>query len=367
MTSHLDSARASSFEPRAISWLWPNRFALGKLGLVASLPDEGKGQVFANMAATVTQGGDWPCGEGTAPQGNVLLLTAKDGIEDTVAPRLMAARADLDCVEIVRMVRDDQNGKRMFNLADDLNLLRQKIADVGNVKLIQIDPISAYLGDKIDSFRTTAVRSVLAPLVDLADETNVSIVGMLHFNKKLDVNNALLRISDSLAFGATARHVYAVVDDAENKRKLFVKGKNNLAIGDNKSLAYRFRQRDVARDRNGEMITAPYIAWEGNHVEVTASQAMAANKSPGARDQAKKFLADLLADGPVPKTEIEEAADAHGISNRTLYRAKDDLHLIVEKERGRPNGKWIWRLPDQAPTGRKPQKHAPLSLVTEAA
>jgi putative DNA primase/helicase len=196
----LDSARASSFKPRAISWLWPNRFALGKLGIIAGLPDEGKGQVFANMAATVTQAGSWPCGEGRAPQGNVLLLTAEDGIEDTVAPRLMAAGADLDRVEVVRMVRD-RNGKRMFNLGNDLDLLRQKIAEVGNVKLIQIDPISAYLGDKIDSFRTTAVRSVLAPLVDLADETNVSIVGMLHFNKKLDVNNALLRISDSLAFG----------------------------------------------------------------------------------------------------------------------------------------------------------------------
>jgi putative DNA primase/helicase len=195
----------------------------------------------------------------------------------------------------------------------------------------------------------------------------MSIVGMLHFNKKLDVNNALLRISDSLAFGATARHVYAVVDDAENKRKLFVKGKNNLAIGNNKSLAYRFGQRDVAVDQNGQVITAPYIVWEGNHVEVTASQAMAAAKSPGAKDQAKKFLIDFLADGPMPKTEIEEAADANGISNRTLYRAKDDLKLIVEKERGRPNGKWVWRLPDQPTTGQKSQKRVPLVLVPEAA
>jgi AAA domain-containing protein len=264
------------------------------------------------------------------------------------------------------MVRDG-NGSRMFNLANDLDLLRQKINEVGNVKLIQIDPISAYLGDKIDSFRTTAVRSVLAPLVDLADKTNVSIVGMLHFNKKLDVNNALLRISDSLAFGATALHVYAVVDDAENKRKLFVTAKNNLAVSGNKALAYRFRQRDVARDRNGEVITAPYIVWEGSHVEVTASQVMAANKSPGARDQAKKFLGDILANGPVSKIDIEEAADAHGISHRTLVRAKDELGVVVEKEKGVANGKWVWRLPDQSPIGRKTQKRVPLSLVTEAA
>jgi putative DNA primase/helicase len=235
----------------------------------------------------------------------------------------------------------------MFNLADDLDMLREKIAAVGYVKLIQIDPITAYLGEKIDSFRTTAVRSVLSPLVELASEMQVSIVGMLHFNKKLDVNNALLRISDSLAFGATARHVYAVVDDAEHKRKLFVKAKNNLAIGSNKSLAFRFGVRDVGTDeRTGEVITAPHIVWERNHIEVTASQAMAANKSPGAKDQAMKFLTDLLASGPVPKIDIEEAGDAHGISNRTLYRAKDDLGVIVEKEKGVANGKWVWRLPE---------------------
>ena len=340
----LDSARASSFQPRAISWLWPNRFALGKLGLIAGLPDEGKGQVFANMAATVSKGGSWPCGEGTAPKGNVLLLTAEDDIADTIVPRLKAAGADLDRIEIVSMVRD-QNTRRMFNLADDLDLLRNKIAEVGDVKLVQIDPISAYLGSQIDTFRTTAVRSVLAPLVDLAAATNVSIVGILHFNKKLDVNNALLRISDSLAFGATARHVYAVVDDAEHRRKLFVKAKNNLAIGDDKSLAFRFGQRDVGADqRTGEVIRAPRIVWEDSHVEVTASQAMASTRSPGARDQAKKFLSELLASGPMPKSEIEEAADAHGISHRTLVRAKDELSLVVEKERGVPNGKWMWHL-----------------------
>jgi hypothetical protein len=41
----LKSTRASSFEVSAIEWLWLNRFALGKLGLLAGLPDEGKGQV----------------------------------------------------------------------------------------------------------------------------------------------------------------------------------------------------------------------------------------------------------------------------------------------------------------------------------
>jgi len=42
------------------------------------------------------------------------------------------------------------------------------------------------------------------------------VLGVLHFNKKAEVTNAMLRISDSLAFAATARHCYVVVDDPEN-------------------------------------------------------------------------------------------------------------------------------------------------------
>jgi hypothetical protein len=58
-------------------------------------------------------------------------------------------------------------------------------------------------------------------------------------------------------------------------------------------------------DNTGRAIFAPHILWEDHHVDVTASGAMAATKSPSARDEAKNFLADILANGPVPMTEIE--------------------------------------------------------------
>jgi putative DNA primase/helicase len=332
----------------ALDWLWPDRFALGKLGLIVGLPDEGKGQILADIIARITKILLWPLGEGVAPHGNVILLSAEDAPNDTVVPRLDAAGADLDRVEIVSMVRE--GGKdRMFSLAIDLVLLKQKIAEVGNVIAVLIDPISAYLGvGKIDSFRTTDVRAVLAPVVDLATEMHIAIIGIMHFNKKTDVNNALLRISDSLAFGATARHVFAVVDDPENHRKLFVKAKNNLARRDIKALSYTFGVREVGIDRRtGQPILAPHIVWL-DHVDVTASEAMQAtteSKSPAARDEAKKFLLDLLSSGQVPSSEVEDAAKGNGIAVRTLYRAKTDIGVVAKKNG--PNGTWTWSLPEQ--------------------
>ena len=116
--------RASSFEMEALDWLWPDRFALGKVGLIAGLPDEGKGQLLCYMMAKSPAAALAVRGRlGTA--GNVILLTAEDDIKDTVVPRLAAAGADLDRVEIIGMVRDGTKD-RMFNIAADLELLREK-------------------------------------------------------------------------------------------------------------------------------------------------------------------------------------------------------------------------------------------------
>ena len=344
-----DSASASSFAMTGITWLWQNRFALGKLGLIAGLPDRGKGLITADITARTTTGDLWPCGEGRALQGRVLMLSAEDDIEDTIIPRLVAAGADLDRVEIVRMVHQ-HGGKRMFSLVTDLELLRQKVDQFGDVVLVIIDPMSAYLGvGKVDSYRTTDVRGVLAPLVEFAAEKRLSVIGVLHFNKKADVHNAMLRISDSLAFAATARHCYVVVDDLENERKLFVKAKNNLAA-DTKGLSYAFNTLVVGQDkRTGEDIWAPRVAWGLEHVEVTATEAMeaeAGGKSRAvAKDNAEAFLRELLADGPVAKRDIEEAADANGISERTLRRAQTDLGIVAKKS-GLKSG-WNWQLPDE--------------------
>jgi hypothetical protein len=355
----LRSIRASDVDMAAIEWMWANRFALGKLGLLVGLPDEGKGQILCYIAAQVTRAGPghWPCNEGTAPKGNVILLTAEDALDDTVAPRLEAAGADRTRIEIVQMVHDQQDSERMFSLHTDLTLLRAKIAEVGNVALVLIDPISAYLGvGKVDSYRTTDVRAVLGPVVKLAEELNIAVIGVMHFNKKTDVVNVLLRISDSLAFGATARHVYAVVDDPNNDRKLMVRAKNNnVKKSDDQTLAFSFNSREVGHDpKSSKPIIAPFIVWGDEHLDISPLEAMqAANefKSPSARDEAKQFLFDLLTNGPVGSEEVIKAAKANGVSMRTLHRAKNESGITVKKDNSTPDGKWSWYLPECTDVG----------------
>src|SRR5262245_57538599 len=110
------------------------------------------------------------------------------------------------------------------------------------------------------------------PLVDLLKHFHIAGLGIMHFNKKIDVDNALARIADSLAFAAVARHCFVTTDDPENERRLLVKAKNNLAP-DVKALSYRIETRLAGEDhRDGRSIYAPVIVWGAEHVEISALQ-----------------------------------------------------------------------------------------------
>jgi hypothetical protein len=105
---------AADVTPEPVEWLWPGRVALGKLTLIAGEAGLGKSQLSIAIAAAVTTGGDWPCREGRAPQGNVVILSAEDGAADTVVPRLMAAGADRERVQLVSAVRDEKSRRSVF-------------------------------------------------------------------------------------------------------------------------------------------------------------------------------------------------------------------------------------------------------------
>jgi RecA-family ATPase len=337
---------AADLDMCGVEWLWPGRFAMGKIGLIAGLPDYGKGQIACFIAAVVTAEIALPCNEGATPQGNVIWLNAEDDPRDTVLPRLIAAGADPARVYFIDSVR--ASGKdRTFSLVTDLPLLRKEIERIGNVVLVIIDPISAYLGiGKVDGRSATDVRGVLTPLKNMTEELHVAVIGIAHFNKKDDVKSALLRVSDSIAYVAAARHVYAVLDDPEDKDcKLFVKAKNNLAA-DKKALRYGMSVKNVGYDEKlGVDINAPYIVWHLQHVEITANEAMQSADNRTAKREAREFLLDRLEAGPVGAEDLIEEAKQEGIAKRTLDRAKKDLHIKSRKVIGKLDAGWTWELP----------------------
>jgi hypothetical protein len=212
--------------------------------------------------------------------------------------------------------------------------------------LVIIDPVSAYLGvGKVDSRSATDVRGTLTPLKNMAEELHITVIGIVHFNKKDDIKSALLRVSDSIAYVAAARHVYAVLDDPEDKNsKLFVKAKNNLAK-DTKALRYGMGVKTVGHDAKlGVDINAPFIVWHPQHIEITANEAMLAGGGRTAKREAREFLLERLKAGSVNSDDIIEEAKQEGIAVKTLRRAKKELG-VKSRRQGGTNGAWFWELP----------------------
>jgi putative DNA primase/helicase len=298
------------------------------------------------MAAAVTTGGRWPCGEGRAPRGSVIFMCAEDAAGDTIVPRLMAAGADLTQVHIVTAVRDDNGiGRRAFNLQSDLQQLEAKIKEIGNVNLVVIDPISSYLGPKVDSHVNSGVRGVLEPVSEMASRLRVAVVSITHPPKGTGTT-AINRFIGSVAFVAAARAAFMVTRDPDSvDRRLLLPVKNNLArLG--KGFAFRLEQRIVGDP--DKTIVASSVVWESSSVDITADAALRAADTQASVDtsagaEAEKFLEEILVGGAIPQKEIKAAAEGNGLAWATVRRTKDRLGIKAFKD-GMKGG-WLWGLP----------------------
>ena len=295
---HLIVRCAADIVPEAVAWLWPQRIAIGKLTLLAGQPGLGKSQVMAALAAATTAGIPWPCNEGFAPLGSVIVLSAEDDAADTQIPRLLAAGADCRKVHIITAVKEsDAKGNRTFNIQADLDLIERELDRIGDVILLSIDPLSSYLG-KVDSHNNTDVRAVLELLAEMAARRRLAIVGVTHFNK--GDGSAINKIIGSIAFVAAARGAWMVATDPNDEnRRLFVSIKNNVGHAA-PTLAFRIAQVGVGEQRD---IIAPFVVWDPEPVsDTTADQVLAAAKGGehrAANAEAAELLLSILATGPV--------------------------------------------------------------------
>jgi AAA domain/Domain of unknown function (DUF3854) len=127
-----------------VEWLWERRIPLGKITVLDGDPDNGKSVLTTDLAARVTTGRPMPYGFGkTFPQAGVVILSAEDGVGDTIRPRFDAAGGDP--TKVIILGNDDP-----FGLPEDLPKLGRAIERVG-AKLVIVDPIMAFLGENINS------------------------------------------------------------------------------------------------------------------------------------------------------------------------------------------------------------------------
>lgn len=331
----------SDIKPKPIQWLWPGKIALGKSCLVSGDPGLGKTLLTIEIAATVSQGRSWPIENSLAPRGDVIFVSAEDDPEDTIRPRLDAAKADCSRIHILKAIEEtNDRGEKvqtMFSFKRDIRTLEEMLISLPECKLVIIDPVSAYL-DGTDGNSNSDIRGLLAPLSELAGRYKVAILLVSHLNKGSNGGSALYRTMGSLAFTAAVRAAYIVTRDANNpERRLWMPVKNNIS-NDQSGLAYT-----VIKD--AENNTAA-IKWEPDPVIMTADEALTSSHSNEEKTElewAEDFLRDILQDGPVASRVVFGEAKKIRISDKTLRRALKKLGVIHRKTNFK--GGWALYLP----------------------
>jgi AAA domain len=341
----LDVVRMADVTAKPIDWLWRNRFALGKVSVLAGDGGLGKSTILVDMASHVTTGERWPDGADNAVVGNVIILSSEDDAEDTLKPRLIAAGADMNRVFMVRAVHTGDGSRRSFNLQLDLQRLEDEIHRRGGARLIIVDPVTSYLG-KVDSHKNAETRAVLEPLGEMAQRLKVAIICNNHFNKGGGGANS--RIIGSVAFVNQARAAYIVTNDADDKdRNLFMPSKANLGPKMD-GLAYRILGTIV--QECGAEIPTSYIAWETDPVTLSADAALAAHEGGGdartAKQEAIDFLSDYLSKGELPAEEVQQAARKAGITPKSLRSAREALKVNSRREGFGPGSICYWSPPE---------------------
>lgn len=321
--------RGSDLHLEPIAWLWPGWLARGKLHILGGAPGTGKTTLAGALAATVTTGGRFPDGT-RAPVGNVVMWSGEDDPADTLAPRLIAAGADMDRVFFVGDVATGGD-RRPFDPARDTEALAHKLAEIGDAALLIVDPIVSAVA--ADSHRNAEVRRGLQPLVDLAARASCALLGLSHFSKGTAGREPVERLTGSLAFGAVARVVLVAAkrrdDEIEDgaPSRLFVRAKSNIGL-DAGGFAYDLKQTELDRHPG---IVASFVAW-GDAVEGTARELLAvAEADPDDGGDGVASVADWLRDlideegGRADRRDVIRAGNAMGYKERTIHRARERL------------------------------------------
>ena len=136
----LEIIKASEIEPKEVKWLWYPYIPFGKVTLLQGDPGDGKSKLMLSVAAMLSKGKPLPFAETEENEPmTIIYQTTEDDADDTVVPRFNSAGGD---GENLIFIKEDE---KTLSFGD--NRIREAI-DKYNAKLLILDPLSSYIGEK---------------------------------------------------------------------------------------------------------------------------------------------------------------------------------------------------------------------------
>ena len=308
--------RMSEVDTQTVEWLWEPYIPFGKVTIVQGNPGEGKTTFALRLAAACTNRKPFPHMAVHEPF-NVIYQTAEDGLGDTIKPRLMEAEADLDRILVI------DESKQGLSLSDER--IERAIRQTG-ARLIILDPIQAYVGEKTDMNKANEIRPMFRRLAEIAERTGCAVILIGHLNKAAGGQSAYRGLG-SIDFRAAARSVLLI---GRVKREPNVR----VIVHDKSSLAPEGKPIAFCLDPETG------FSWIGEY-DITADELLsgAGGNTATKTEQAERLILDLLADGKeLASEDLVKAAAEAGISERTVQNAKRNMGGVLGARR--VGGQW---------------------------
>lgn len=314
----LQLIRMSDVKLQSVDWLWYPYIPFGKITMIQGDPGEGKTTLALRLAAACSTGTALPGMDKREPF-TVLYQTAEDGLGDTIKLRLIDAGADENMIFCI-----DESDQCLF-------LLDKRIEDAivqTGAKLMILDPVQGYLGDKVDMNRANEIRSVLKKVSVVAERTGCAIVLVGHLNKAQGSNSSYRGLG-SIDFRAAARSVLLVGRlKKEPHVRVIVHDKSSLA-SEGKSLAF-------------SLGTDAGFSWLEGYNDISSEELLCGLSSETKTASAEELIRSMLSGGKqVAADDIFKSAQQKGISRRTVNEAKKNIDGIDTRRVGKG---WVWQM-----------------------
>jgi putative DNA primase/helicase len=304
-----------------VTWAWPAWIPIGHLSMIVGPQAVGKSWLAARLIATLTGCVDtWPDGEpfaGLPPDSNPVkvLLVETEEMRGVYAERLEAMGVDPHWV--VFGPGDVTHVPDLLREADTI----EQLAGQQAVGAIVIDSLSGGHSLKEESAQ---MRALLTRYAAMAARLHIPVVMVHHVRKRGELEPVAVtldRVRGSSTITQFCRAIMAL---------------------------YRL-DGGLADPVRVEMIKSTFAAppdplgFTISGGGLTFGDAPEEERAETQLDKAVGLLRALLADGPMPSTDLQDEADGAGISWDTMKRAKARLGIVARRD-GKER-KWTWGLP----------------------
>lgn len=324
--SRLIRKKASEYTIRPVHWCWECRIPVGEITLEVGREGAGKSIFTCWLVAQLTNG-TLP-GRYFGEKRIVWYVASEDSWEATIAPRLLAAGADMDYIEHIAVaVGEDDETK--ITVPRDCALIGDEAMTAGAVMVV-FDPLLSVIDGEISTNQTRELREALEPLRKHAERARLSVLALMHFNK-MQTGDVLTKIAGARGFAEVARAALAIAVDpeAEDYTVVVSQAKNNLGRMNLSNLAYTIEEFEIPTP---EGVARPgRLRWISDEYGASAESilnrdAKAKTNKPKARDWLYEYLeAHTKGKEPADRADVLAAAEEAGFSPKTINNTMTKL------------------------------------------